>query len=154
MFIGLNYGDFYDDFQGWNEIKEELEEDLEDYKFPTPLGKIELLNIKVYDEDGTLIEVLSPEDYFGLIEVALNGPNGLNGPIPYWITYTFRALQPGTVEPFFVCFYEENGFIPLVDDEPESEDLCYKVIPVTITQRSLPMSQFMKILGFGGLMRE
>lgn len=63
--------------------------------------------------------------------VYLSGPIYIEGKGTYW---NFRALKPGTIKFQVSCHDKTNS--------------------VTITPRSLPMHSIMKILGFGGLMRE
>lgn len=94
------------------------------YTMPNGLGYFEFVSDEIYSEDGTPV-------------------NGFLEEGDYRYVLKFRAVKPGTVDFILLC----------VTDTLLSAD-CYKMVPVTITPRSLPMHSIMKILGIGGLMRE
>lgn len=100
--------------------------ELEESGFPLSLGIVQLIDIRYYDEDERLLFTgFNRDKYEGFL--ASDTP-------PKWIIHVFRAVRPGKI-----------GF---------SHDVCGLEDTLTVTPRPLPMTHFMRILGFGKLMRE
>ncbi len=109
--------------------------------------------IKIYDPLMESLHVIIDDSEFEEFRDASFYVTKISGPthvliedsIPpdTWV-WVYRANFPGTIV-FGVPFWQ-NYFSP-----PNARVLSN---PVTINKRSLPMREFMRILGIGGLMRE